>query len=109
MDKFHKLEWAERIPLIGQLADERLRSLGQRLVYVEAPDAMSETVRRDSDAAIARRLMAVEGSAPWLTIPKAIAEADDLLAVASGSEAALLTGHRDHLRQQAEWAASLLD
>ncbi|MCZ6859001.1 MAG: hypothetical protein O7I42_01750, partial [Alphaproteobacteria bacterium] len=74
----------------------------------EAPDVMSETARHDYELAIAGRLMAEEGTVPWLTLPKAISEADDLLAVAGNTEAALLTGHRDYLRQQAEWAASVL-
>jgi exodeoxyribonuclease-1 len=108
MDRFHDLDWPHRTPLIGQLSDERLRSLGQRLVYVEAPDVMTEAARRDYDVAIARRLMAADGTVPWLTLSKALAEADGMLAGAEGPELTLLTGHRDYLRQRAEWAASLL-
>ncbi len=108
LDRFHDADWPERVPLLGSLSDERLQSLGQRLIFTEAPDVMSATARHDYEVAIARRLMAEEGTVPWLTLPKAIAEADDLIATAGNTEAALLTGHRDYLRQQAEWAASLL-
>jgi len=96
------------VPLIGQLADERFRALGQRLLYVEAPDLMDEGMRHDYDAAIAHRLMATDAATPWLTFPRAIAEVEALLAPAHGAEAALLSGHHDYLRQRAAWAGSLL-
>jgi exodeoxyribonuclease-1 len=108
MERFHQLAWSDRVPLVGSLADERLRSLGQRLIYTEAPDVLPATARQNYEAAIAARLMADDDSVSWLTLPRAIADADNFLAVASGVEAALLTGHRDYLRQQADWAGSLL-
>jgi exodeoxyribonuclease-1 len=106
MDRFHALEWAHRAPLIGQLADERLRSLGQRLIYVEAPHVMSDEERRDYDVAIARRLMAEEGSVPWRTYPQAIAETDGLLADDCGPNAVLLAEFQHYLAGRAEEAAS---
>jgi exodeoxyribonuclease-1 len=108
MDRFHELEWPERTPLLGKFADERLRSLGQRLIYVEAPAVMEEAARRDYDAEIARRLMADDETVPWLTFPKAIEEVGDLLAIANASEHTLLTELRDFLGQRAEKAAALL-
>lgn len=108
MERFHSLDWPQRTALINQLSDERLRSLGQRLIYVEAPDVMGETARHDYDKAIARRLMADDETLPWLTYPKALADIDELIANADGAEASLLAGHRDYLRERAAWAASLL-
>jgi exodeoxyribonuclease-1 len=108
LDRFHDLQWQHRPPLIGQLADERLRVLGQRLVFVEAPHVMAEADCRDYEIAIARRLMAADGSVPWLTFPKAIEEADDLLAGASAPERELLAELRHHLIDQAEAASSLI-
>jgi len=108
MDRFHAVDWGARIPLLGQIADERLRSLGQRLVYVEAPDAMNEATRAEYEAAIARRMLGADGEVPWLTLPEAIRKAERLLADASGPEAELLAGHREYLRQQTERAAALL-
>ena len=69
---------------------------------------MEEVARRDYDVAIARRLMADDGTAPWLTFPKAIEEVGDLLAVANASEHASLTELRDFLSQRAEEAAALI-
>ena len=108
MERFHELDWAHRSPLLEQLADERLRSLGQRLIYVEAPDAMTESARREYETAIAGRLMGADGSVPWLTFPKAIEEVDDLLAVANDSKNELLTELRHYLIQRAEEAVALL-
>ena len=109
MDQFHTLEWPQRVPLIGRLADGRLRALGQRLLYVEAPELMDNAAHHDYDAAIARRLMAADGEMPWLTYPQALAEIEDMIAAADGDEAVLLAGHRDYLRERAAWAASFLD
>lgn len=108
MERFHELDWPRRAPLLGQLSDERLRSLGQRLIYVEAPTLMDEASRREHDIMIARRLLGADGTVPWLTFPKAIEEVDDLIAIASDSESALLTELRQYLTQRAEDAAALL-
>lgn len=108
MERFHTLDWPQRTTLVNQLSDERLYSLGQRLIYVEAPDVMDEKARRDYDKAIARRLMADDETLPWLTYPKALTDVDELIAGAQGNEASLLAGHRDYLRERAAWAASLL-
>lgn len=108
MERFHELDWSLRTPLLEQISDERVRSLGQRLIYVEAPTVMTKTSRRDHEITIARRLMGADGTVPWLTFPKAIEEADDLIAVANHTERALLTELRHYLTQRAEDAATLL-
>lgn len=108
MDRFHDLDWPDRMPVLGQLSDERLRSLGQRLVYIESPGVMADSARQEYDIAIARRLMAEDGTVPWLTFPKAIEEVGDLLAVADGSESALLTDLREYLTQRADAANAIL-
>lgn len=109
MEQFHALDWPQRVPLLGQLGDGRLRALGQRLLYVEAPDLMDEAARQEYDAAIARRLMADDDTVPWLTYPQALAKAEELIAAASANEAELLSRHRDLLRQRSEWARAVLD
>jgi hypothetical protein len=52
--------------------------------------------------------MADEGTVPWLTYPRALAEVEEMIAAASDHEAVLLSGHRDFLRQRSEWARALL-
>lgn len=107
MERFHELDWPHRTPLLEQLSDERLRSLGQRLIYVEAPHVMAEASRRDYETTVASRLMAADGTVPWLTFPKAIEEVDDLITTAADSESALLSDLRQYLVQRAEEAAAL--
>ncbi len=109
MERFHETDWLDRVALVGQLADDRLRSLGQRLIYSEAPNVMEETARLAYDAAITRRLMAEPETVPWLTLPKAIEEAGDMLAVSTGADAALLADLLDLLHQRADEASALAD
>jgi exodeoxyribonuclease I len=108
LDRFHAAEWRLRAPLVGRLADQRLRALGQRLIFAEAPEVMERAARRDYEIAIARRLLADGNCVPWLTLPKAIADADNLLANASGPERKLLADLHCYLTEQAQVAASLL-
>lgn len=108
MTQFHEVPWPDRPGVVANLADRRLKTLGERLVYVEAPDTLPAQKRAAYDVAIAERLMAADGSVPWLTLPKAITETNDMLAVASGSEADLLRDLHDYLVQRSEEAGALL-
>lgn len=107
MDMFHDLDWENRPQLLDQISDRRMRLLGQKLIYVEAPFLMPDEMRREHDIAIARRLMTNDETVPWLTYPKAIEEVDSLLASAT-AESTLLTDLRQYFMQQAEEANCLL-
>lgn len=109
MDRFHELEWPARPALLERLSDERYRQLGQRLIYSEAPDALSGETRREYEAAIARRLMGVEEDVPWLTYPKAIEEVADLSKGMDGSDGSQLIEIKEYLERSAEIAAEKLD
>ena len=109
MDRFHELDWPARPSLIKQFSDERYRQLSQRLIFSEAPDALPGEIRRECEIAIARRLMAVEEDAPWLTYPKAIEEAADLSKGRDGSDGSLLMEIKEYLERSAEIAAEKLD
>jgi hypothetical protein len=52
----------EHLNVIGRLADRSLRSLGQRLIYVEAPHVMLDAAQHDYALATARPLMVEEYS-----------------------------------------------
>ena len=108
MISFHSAGWAARREILGQLSDSRLQVLGKRLLLTEAPEVMPIRARNAFDVAVARRLMAAEGTVPWLTLPKAIADTEDFLAIANGVEAALLRDLRRYLAQRAEEAAALI-
>ncbi len=108
MAEFHKAEWSARMEILARLSDDRVRLLGERLIHTEAPGVMSVRTRNAHDVALARRLMADEGAVPWLTLPKALADTDDFLAVAGGAEATLLRDLRDYLAQLAEETGRLI-
>ena len=100
--------WPDRAALLGRLADPRLRVLGERLLYTEAPQALEEHARSRHEADTAKRLLADDDSVPWLTLPRAIRETDGLLAGAAGAEAPLLGGLRDYLAKRLKEAKSFV-
>lgn len=108
MAEFHIAEWSARPEILNRLSDVRLQTLGQRLIHTEAPEVLPAQTRRSHEIALARRLMADEETVPWLTLPKAIADTDDFLAVADGAEAALLRDLRSYLAQLAEETGKLI-
>ena len=108
MAEFHTAEWSARPEILGRLSDARLQVLGERLIHTEAPEVMPLSARNAHDVGVARRLMAAEGTVPWLTLPKAVADTEDFLAVADGPEAALLRDLRDYLAYRAEEAGALI-
>jgi len=108
LDRFHAAKWSERPSVLARISDDRLCILGDRLVYFEAPQLMSDSARHDHEVDIARRLTSSEDAVPWLTLSGAITEATDLVLNATGEEASLLQAHLDRLRQQADQASALL-
>ena len=108
MAEFHEAGWSERAVLLGRLADARLQILGERLLYTEVPEVMPEQGLSRHRADIAARLMAEEAAVPWLTLPQAIRETDELLASLASTEASLLRGLRDYLdRRSGEAKANM--
>ena len=108
MDTFHAADWSVRPEILTRLSDVRLQVLGQRLIYTEAPQIMTASERHAHEVDVARRLMAVEGTVPWLTLPKAIADTEETLAIAGATDAALLHDLRDYLSQRADEAGALI-
>ena len=108
LERFHAAPWAARPDILPNLGDARLRALGQRLIYIEAPEVLSAADRARFDVALARRVMAEEGSVPWLTIPKAIIDTQDMLSVSDGPEKELLAGLYAYLRAQADSYSALV-
>jgi exodeoxyribonuclease-1 len=77
--RFHQIPWEDRPELITSFEDMRLFRLSRRLIYHERPDlldrnhlaSMRDEVRRRVDGSIA--------DAPWLTIPTALSQIQDIL------------------------------
>ena len=102
MDAYHKMDWSERVARVLEFDDPRFRELGEQLVWFEAPDVLTAERRRYWEVRTAQRLLGVGEACEALTLPNALKEANDLLAIADGEVRELLTGHRDRLQSDLE-------
>ena len=97
MDAFHECDWSERPAIVCEFEDPRFRELGEQLIYFEAPEALSAERREHWDQRTARRLLGTGEPCDALTLPQALQEVNDLLAVVEGEIETLLVGHRGRL------------
>ena len=97
MDAFHESNWSERAALVCEFDDPRFRELGEQLVYFEAPEVLTTECRHYWADRTARRLLGTGEPCEALTLPEALQEVNDLLAVAEGEIRDLLIGHRNRL------------
>ena len=97
MEAFHDAPWVQRPAIVEQFRDERLKAVGRRLMHTERPDLMEAALRSQLDAELARRIAGQDEDVPWLAIPQALIDLDEMLATASGPEALLLAEHREYL------------
>ncbi len=97
MEEFHARDWSKRAELIPRFEDERLKELSQRLIFCEQPDLLSKSQHAEVTRWAASRMLNADASVPWMTVPKALREVDDLLAAATGDEAQLLRDVKDFL------------
>ena len=79
MKQFHKAKWKGRTALADQLHDQRMKQLAYRLIYLERPELLPESMRLSFDGLVADRLLTDDPSVPWRTIPKALQETEYLL------------------------------
>ena len=97
---FHNSSWRDRLSIIDQLADERLRKLGLRLIFCERPDLLQDDKRQSHARQLARRLLGLDGEAPWLTLRRGIEEATELLRSPKRIDVALVDEHRNELQRR---------
>ncbi len=102
MEQFHRVEWEERATLADQIEDPRLSEFAYRLIYFERPDLLSAAKSAELRTWCAEHTLTEDESVPWTTVPKALREADDLLAVATGDDARLLGEVKDFLYDLAD-------
>ena len=108
MRAFHEADWPGRAALLGGLSDPRLQVLGERLLYMEAPGDMPLEGLTDYRTDMARRLLADEGTVPWLTLPAAIRETDESMADSTGVDALRLEDLREYLSRKSEDARAMM-
>lgn len=104
MNSFHEASWPDRLAIIEQFKDERLRELGYRLVHCERPDLLDDGARRRHDDRIARYLLGLDNAVGWLTLREAIQQANDILAE---TDLPHIREHRDFLQQRLSEAMRL--
>jgi exonuclease I len=82
---FHNAMWAERESIAGGFLDPRLRELALRLIWVEQPGLLSSAQRHRFDDFVVSRLLA-DGEVPWMTVPKAMVEVEQLSQCANSAQ-----------------------
>ncbi|MCW5673408.1 MAG: hypothetical protein KIT15_02415 [Xanthobacteraceae bacterium] len=96
IDKFHEMEWAARHLFSVQFKDDRIKHLSARLLYFEHPDGMADETRTAMNTWLRERVT-TEEEVPWMTIPKALAEAREALNSVERDKAELLRDTMDFL------------
>jgi exodeoxyribonuclease-1 len=79
MSKFHSTDWDERLKLLENIADKRACELGRRLIYLEQPDLLPKSLRRQHDEWLKERILNSDPAVPWMTVPKALEEVESLI------------------------------
>lgn len=101
MRRFRGVDWDERCQIVAELEDERLREQGERLIYAEHPDLLSADKRTSRDRWLTERILGAQDDVPWMTIPKALVQADDLMQNANPTERTLLEGIKQYIERLA--------
>jgi exodeoxyribonuclease-1 len=102
MEQFQQADWLGRKSIAERLTDKRIREYARRLIYMNAPEVLSDGARAEMDAWIRDRVLTKDATVPWNTIPKALQETDDLLASATDSDAAFLNDVRSFLEEMSD-------
>ncbi|WP_298971762.1 exonuclease domain-containing protein [uncultured Roseobacter sp.] len=99
LQQFEHVGWHHRAELIANLEDHRLRQLGQRLIYWNAPAFVSEHYIEAAHTAIRDRWLSNDPDAPWMTIAGVEKQLDEIDA-ASALDERHLTALRDFYRKK---------
>lgn len=77
--RFHQIPWEDRPALITSFEDMRLFRLGRRLIYHERPDLLDRNQIASMRDEVRRRVNGSIADAPWMTIPTALSQIQDIL------------------------------
>lgn len=78
LEDFEAGDWRQRSDLVAKLEDARLRQLGQRLIYWNAPEFASEHYASAAEKAVRDRWLSNEPDVPWMTMAKAEKQLDEI-------------------------------
>ena len=107
--QFHVVPWEERPAIVAAFKDRRLRKIGQRLIYLERPDLLAAAERVEYDRAVAMRIAKDDADLPWLTLPRALTDLNDLITDADPGDVAFLQDHCTYLTDRLERAMLMLN
>ena len=106
MARFHDVDWPDRVALVERIEDPRVKKFAYRLIYFERPDLLPTARVVELNAWRAERVLSEDEGVPWMTVRKALREADDLLETTTGDEAPLLGDVKDFLFELAQRLSS---
>lgn len=97
--RFHQIPWEDRPALIARFQDIRFYRLGRRLIYHERPDLLEHSQFASMRDEVRQRLDGSIADAPWLTIPTALSEIQNMLnEPISNEDRQALSSLREYLR-----------
>lgn len=99
MEAFHTLDWKDRWAVAQSLTDPRYKKLGERLVFLNAPEAVPENIRTVLQERMKDRLLSTDPHCEWLTLDKAIKDTQSRLRECDDCEKTLLEGHLENYKK----------
>lgn len=98
MQRFHDADWGSRADLVMRLQDDRLKSIGLRLLYAEAPNSLTEQQQQAVRGNLAGRAQG-GGNGP-LGLVQAIEETDALVQRLAPADVSRLLEYRHYLTRR---------
>ena len=77
MDKFHEVDWKEKVNLIDKFSEERFQYFAKCLIYEESPDSLPKSIYNEIHRMFARRLTSTNNE-KWETTASFFMEVDKL-------------------------------
>jgi len=109
MEAFHETPWPNRLAIVENFQDPRLRTIGLQLIHIERPELLAPKTRRDLDLACAKRVLGHGDDIQWLTIPAALSEIEAMSRGLIGADLQHLKEHESYLRSQHNVALASLE
>jgi exodeoxyribonuclease-1 len=78
LEQFQTASWPERVSIINDFTDERLKQLGNRLITFYAPQLLTDEQRAAFKTFVQRRWNTSMDKAPWTTAEHIWASLDEL-------------------------------
>ncbi len=76
-EKFHSLDWKDRLSLLDKFKDDRLVTFGHSLIYNEAPEILPKDIYKKIKRRIASRILSTNKE-KWWTVSAFYSECDEI-------------------------------